>query len=237
MGISPFDIQCKEDMQLTFKYSDKSPACVKPSTLSWLLHREWGSPEWNEDIEYLSKIEPNLSRSLTLTISDKLGSKPSQILNGVEQIARPMTTVTEKIAHSKPIDLIEIWSLSNQLIEVTDEQGNDIADEIRGSQRDTMKIIRAICKVGEIPYAGFAMPRLVYFKPNVTSDIFVNYPYTGIWNDVEGNYHLEFDSLYETTIEFPDNTVILSNKEGTCKVRHHIYSDVYFYDLKFRLSE
>lgn len=40
-GISPKDIECKEDMHLVFKNIDDSPACVKTTTVDKLIEREW----------------------------------------------------------------------------------------------------------------------------------------------------------------------------------------------------
>ena len=40
-GISPLDVVCKEGLQKVLKSSDKSPACVKPSTAEKLIKRGW----------------------------------------------------------------------------------------------------------------------------------------------------------------------------------------------------
>jgi len=40
-GVLPSDITCKQGLELIFKSSDKSPACVKSSTAQKLLVREW----------------------------------------------------------------------------------------------------------------------------------------------------------------------------------------------------
>ena len=40
-GISPENIACKESMQLVFKNTDNSPACVKSTTVDKLIQRGW----------------------------------------------------------------------------------------------------------------------------------------------------------------------------------------------------
>ena len=40
-GVSPIDIQCKEDMQLMLKISNDSPACVTLTTAENLIERGW----------------------------------------------------------------------------------------------------------------------------------------------------------------------------------------------------
>ena len=40
-GINPQDVICSKEMQLIFKSTDNSPACVKPSTAEKLIQRGW----------------------------------------------------------------------------------------------------------------------------------------------------------------------------------------------------
>ena len=40
-GISPHDVTCKDGMSLIFKVSDGNSACVKPSSVSKLIERDW----------------------------------------------------------------------------------------------------------------------------------------------------------------------------------------------------
>ena len=40
-GVSPIDVQCKEDMQLMLKISNDSPACVTLTTAEKLIERGW----------------------------------------------------------------------------------------------------------------------------------------------------------------------------------------------------
>lgn len=40
-GVSPENIVCKEELELIFKSSDNSPACVKPETAEKLIERGW----------------------------------------------------------------------------------------------------------------------------------------------------------------------------------------------------
>ena len=42
-GISPDIVQCKGGLQLIFKSTDGSPACVKPKTAEKLIQRGWAS--------------------------------------------------------------------------------------------------------------------------------------------------------------------------------------------------
>lgn len=42
-GIEPNEILCNGDLQLIFKSTDGSPACVKPETVPKLIERGWGS--------------------------------------------------------------------------------------------------------------------------------------------------------------------------------------------------
>jgi len=39
--VSPSDIECKDGLELIFKFSDGSPACVKPKTVEKLIQRGW----------------------------------------------------------------------------------------------------------------------------------------------------------------------------------------------------
>ena len=43
-GISSQNITCKENMQLVFKNTNNSPACVKQTSLNKLIEREWTKP-------------------------------------------------------------------------------------------------------------------------------------------------------------------------------------------------
>ena len=40
-GVLPEDVLCKEDLQLVFKTTDNSPACVKSDTAEKLIQRSW----------------------------------------------------------------------------------------------------------------------------------------------------------------------------------------------------
>jgi len=42
-GIEPMNIICKEGLDLIFKSTDNSPACVKPETAKKLIQRGWGT--------------------------------------------------------------------------------------------------------------------------------------------------------------------------------------------------
>ncbi len=42
-GVKPYDVVCREGLQLIFKSSDSSPACVKPETVQKLVLRGWAS--------------------------------------------------------------------------------------------------------------------------------------------------------------------------------------------------
>ena len=41
MGILPEELECKKGLELVFKVTDNSPACVKPSTAEKLIQRGW----------------------------------------------------------------------------------------------------------------------------------------------------------------------------------------------------
>ena len=43
VGILPSEVQCKEGLELIFKSTDGSPACVKPKTAEKLIERGWAS--------------------------------------------------------------------------------------------------------------------------------------------------------------------------------------------------
>ncbi len=43
-GVSPENVSCKEGMQLVFKNTYNSPACVKPATIDKLIERGWIKP-------------------------------------------------------------------------------------------------------------------------------------------------------------------------------------------------
>jgi len=40
-GVAPSDVICNDGLELVFKYSDGSPACVKPKTVEKLIERGW----------------------------------------------------------------------------------------------------------------------------------------------------------------------------------------------------
>jgi hypothetical protein len=40
-GVEPQNILCKEDLELIFKSTDNSPACVKPESIPKLIERGW----------------------------------------------------------------------------------------------------------------------------------------------------------------------------------------------------
>ncbi len=44
IGFLARDIICKEGLELIFKSTDNSPACVKPATAEKLIERGWASP-------------------------------------------------------------------------------------------------------------------------------------------------------------------------------------------------
>jgi hypothetical protein len=43
-GLMPDEIKCKEDLEMIFRYLDRSPACVTPDTVSKLSERGWSHP-------------------------------------------------------------------------------------------------------------------------------------------------------------------------------------------------
>jgi len=43
-GIAPSDVNCDDGLELVFKISDKSPACVKPNSVEKLIQRGWLTP-------------------------------------------------------------------------------------------------------------------------------------------------------------------------------------------------
>jgi len=43
-GIMPQDVQCPSPLELIFKSTDGSPACVKPETKMLLIERGWAKP-------------------------------------------------------------------------------------------------------------------------------------------------------------------------------------------------
>jgi len=43
-GIVSSDVICKDGLELVFKNSDNSPACVKPATAEKLMERGWTNP-------------------------------------------------------------------------------------------------------------------------------------------------------------------------------------------------
>ncbi len=43
-GIAPSDVTCNDGLELVFKVSDNSPACVKPNTAVKLIQRGWLTP-------------------------------------------------------------------------------------------------------------------------------------------------------------------------------------------------
>lgn len=40
-GTDPYDVMCNESLELVIKNSDKSPACVKSTSVSELIERGW----------------------------------------------------------------------------------------------------------------------------------------------------------------------------------------------------
>ena len=42
-GIDPHEVECKENLQLVFKITDFSPACVKSTSVEKLIERGWAS--------------------------------------------------------------------------------------------------------------------------------------------------------------------------------------------------
>jgi len=57
-GISVENIVCKEGLELIFKSSDNSPACVKPDTAEKLILRGWANPT----IKIISELNTNLEK-------------------------------------------------------------------------------------------------------------------------------------------------------------------------------
>ena len=47
LGIKPQEIICEKGLELVFKATDGSPACVKPKTAEKLVERGWGNPQHN----------------------------------------------------------------------------------------------------------------------------------------------------------------------------------------------
>ncbi len=57
MGVTVFDIVCKEGLELIFKSSDNSPACVKPKTAEKLVERGWTVLDLSNDPSYSKILE------------------------------------------------------------------------------------------------------------------------------------------------------------------------------------
>jgi len=56
-GISPNEIICKEGLNLIFKSTNNSPACVKPQTVEKLIERGWALPNQTEQEKQSSDFD------------------------------------------------------------------------------------------------------------------------------------------------------------------------------------
>lgn len=228
-GVSPLEVKCNEGLELVFKFNDKSPACVKKETALKISGRGWGSPHWNEEVIHLAQQESTLTRTLIVKVHDKYSFN----------LGQPSVSITERIVHPKPIEKFEVWRQGGEVMKITDVQGNDIIDKERGGPnypRGGSRVMPAECAEG-IKHAQFATPLTVNVKPDVTSDILIEYPAYIVRLDDEGNYQLDFESLYETEIDFVSDVEILSFQTETCKIHHHVYSNVIFYQITFKFTD
>jgi len=112
-GIAPENVICKNNYEIIFKSSDKSPACVKPSTAEKLIERGWG-------------VMPSQSSSETpVNISDNVDF--SKTTNANNQFAFDYYT---QINENKNI-FFSPWSITSAFAIVNEGAKGNTAEEIQ----------------------------------------------------------------------------------------------------------
>lgn len=124
-GIPPEEVDCKNGLEMVFRISDNSPACVKPESIPKLIERGWAK---NMNYEIPSNTQTEQKESFTVRTWTSSFGKYSDI-----------TTITpEKIVFSKS----EIFRSEEEIIVVDSPDAEPIEHPI--SIQEWMKLERQI---------------------------------------------------------------------------------------------
>lgn len=162
--------------------------------------------------------------------------------------------ITEKITTTKPLNTIKMWRLlpndDNQYIlqlvpekpnefffEVTDQNQNNIINKEKypgPSFREELIGVNTECNSGD-KKALFSGIETIPLTSDI-STIFVKYSEFALLPHVDGIYHLNFSTFYETDIKLPKNTILISQNQEKCSIFYEDFDKVFFYDISFTLK-
>ncbi len=175
-------------------------------------------------------------------------------------------TITEMTTSIRPIDEVTSWGFSLLNIEMStlgkywgnlpdqymkfeiiDEDGNDLVDESRLPEGGIWypgdeHLYHLLCENDEKIVGASHHPSPIPIIPSaVIFDSSTNY---GIYPDDNGQYKIEYVSLFETVIEFPEHVEIISYDSQLCKLEQSIqddpnrlYTKGYYTTAIFRLDD
>jgi hypothetical protein len=126
-GVLAQDVKCKSDLVLILKITDKTAACVRPSTASHLVQNGWGveiqnetfvrssnfhlafllntrSPYYNDNLQLLAK---NLRDGDYLFVIDSKLILPSQLVQQAKLMCSPGVHVNSAVLYSKLQKIID----------------------------------------------------------------------------------------------------------------------------------
>ena len=79
VGILPSEVECKEGLELIFKYSDGSPACVTPKTAEKLIERGWAESQSKTELNEVKDCNEFGITDTTCFVDSFNKSKPAKI--------------------------------------------------------------------------------------------------------------------------------------------------------------
>jgi hypothetical protein len=243
-GIESQNVKCQDGLELVIN-SQKSPACVIHAHLPRLLSHGW-SYGVDDTADIASKKMQDIVR-----IGDKIHEGDGLV----------PVTITEVINHTESLDSVMDWNFipigyngdnrgttwdfipnSYPLPSgVVDEQGHDVIAKSRMPENfaitDELRIYPAICGSTEKIRGEGGHPFSLPIKKG-NPVVFVHSGGRGILPDSSGQYTVNFVSLFDTKVEFPKSTHVISNETKSCFLEHKMdnFTKAFYTKAVFRLD-
>ena len=184
-GLYSFEVKCKDNLELVFKYSDSSPACVKPESVTKLTARTG----WMDSLNAFVRPESKLSESEVM---------PLDIAN-----------VEDKYVHLNPVDMCATFSLrllSSDDLKQTMSGTKDVVffeldDQSMNEFPVLGELIRATHHI-ESPSNKYAQTE-IGLREFVDYEFFIMEKAIAKYNDTQDDYFMKLDDNLDEKLEDP----------------------------------
>lgn len=203
-------------------------------------------------LDTISEIEPSTRIEISFgNVAEKklLPVVISQITTNAKSLDVIKVWGFELIGHSGD-DRGKAWEIipREQRIwyEITDEQGQDVIDKTRMPENwarpDDLHIYQMDCGLFHIVEGESAHPIAFAINEGTTTIIAKNTD-KGIYPNSNGEYSIEFASIFENSVKLPEGAEIISQESKDCKLTQNIeddyegkYTEGYYTKMVFRLE-